>query len=78
LNIKRERESTKIQKRRTTTAQHQLNTRTMNILYKLKTTLLGNRKFSFPVELKDHTKEASYEEIALAIYSNSKPIGCLM
>jgi hypothetical protein len=61
LNIKIERKHKNSKKRRTTTtAQHQIDIRTMNILYKLKMTSLVNRKFSLPVELKDHTKEASY------------------
>ena len=37
------------------------------------TTLLVDRKFSLNVELKDDTKETSYEAIGLATYSNSKP-----
>ena len=37
------------------------------------TTLLVDRKFSLTVELKDDTKETSYEAIGLATYSNSKP-----
>jgi signal transduction histidine kinase len=35
--------------------------------------LLVDRKFSLTVELKDDTKETSYEAIGLATYSNSKP-----
>jgi two-component system, OmpR family, sensor histidine kinase VicK len=35
--------------------------------------LIIDRKFSLVVELKDDTKETSYEAIGLATYSNSKP-----
>ena len=54
--------------------QHQIDIR--NIDYPLQTkvtTLLVDRKFSLTVELKDDTKETSYEAIGLATYSNSKP-----
>jgi two-component system, OmpR family, sensor histidine kinase VicK len=47
-----------------------------NIEYPLQTKvtiLLVDRKFSLAVELKDDTKETSYEAIGLATYSNSKP-----
>jgi two-component system, OmpR family, sensor histidine kinase VicK len=47
-----------------------------NIEYPLQTKvtiLLVDRKFSLTVELKDDTKETSYEAIGLATYSNSKP-----
>src|SRR3712207_9333567 len=47
-----------------------------NIEYPLQTKvtiLLVDRKFSLAVELKDDTKETSYEAIGLVIYSNSKP-----
>ena len=37
------------------------------------TILLVDMKFSLTVELKDDTKETSYEAIGLATYSNSKP-----
>jgi two-component system, OmpR family, sensor histidine kinase VicK len=53
---------------------HQIDIR--NIDYPLQTkvtTLLVDRKFSLTVELKDDTKETSYEAIGLATYSNSKP-----
>jgi two-component system, OmpR family, sensor histidine kinase VicK len=54
--------------------EHQIDIR--NIDYPLQTkvtTLLVDRKFSLTVELKDDTKETSYEAIGLATYSNSKP-----
>src|SRR5215208_135702 len=54
--------------------QHQIDIR--NIEYPLQTKvtiLLVDRKFSLTVELKDDTKETSYEAIGLATYSNSKP-----
>ena len=47
-----------------------------NIEYPLQTKvtiLLVDRKFSLTVELKDDTKDTSYEAIGLATYSNSKP-----
>ena len=47
-----------------------------NIEYPLQTKvtiLLVDRKFSLTVELKNDTKETSYEAIGLATYSNSKP-----
>jgi two-component system, OmpR family, sensor histidine kinase VicK len=53
---------------------HQIDIR--NIDYPLQTkvtTLLVDRKFLLTVELKDDTKETSYEAIGLATYSNSKP-----
>jgi signal transduction histidine kinase len=53
---------------------HQIDIR--NIEYPLQTKvtiLLVDRKFSLTVELKDDTKETSYEAIGLATYSNSKP-----
>lgn len=36
------------------------------------TILIVDRKFSFSVELKDDTKETSYESVGLSTYSNSK------
>jgi hypothetical protein len=36
-------------------------------------TLVIDRKFSLSVELKDDTKNNSYEAIGLATYSNSTP-----
>src|SRR5215211_4642256 len=53
---------------------HQIDIR--NIEYPLQTKvtiLLVDMKFSLTIELKDDTKETSYEAIGLATYSNSKP-----
>jgi K+-sensing histidine kinase KdpD len=54
--------------------EHQIDIRNIDSPLQTKvTTLLVDRKFSLTVELKDDTKETSYEAIGLATYSNSKP-----
>jgi signal transduction histidine kinase len=53
---------------------HQIDIRNIDYPLQIKvTTLLVDRKYSLTVELKDDTKETSYESIGLATYSNSKP-----
>src|SRR5919107_122341 len=53
---------------------HQIAIRSIESPLQTKVTiLLVDRKFSLTVELKDDTKETSYEAIGLATYSNSKP-----
>ena len=53
---------------------HQIDIRSIESPLQTKVTiLLVDRKFSLTVELKDDTKETSYEAIGLATYSNSKP-----
>ncbi len=53
---------------------HQIDIRNIEYALQTKVTiLLVDRKFSLTVELKDDTKETSYEAIGLATYSNSKP-----
>jgi len=52
----------------------QIDIRNIESLLQTKVTiLLVDMKFSLTVELKDDTKETSYEAIGLATYSNSKP-----
>jgi two-component system, OmpR family, sensor histidine kinase VicK len=54
--------------------EHQIDIRNIESPLQTKVTiLLVDRKFSLVVELKDDTKETSYEAIGLATYSNSKP-----
>src|SRR5829696_6325417 len=52
----------------------QIDIRNIESLLQTKVTiLLVDMKFSLTIELKDDTKETSYEAIGLATYSNSKP-----